>query len=107
MKTFEVNGKKYNAKPFDFNMICDFEDNGLPMSSLTRKPTAAIRAYFAICGNMDAETAGKEISEHMIKGGNLDEISIAMNEEMENSDFFRAITKTAEEEAGADKGKKK
>ena len=26
MKTFEINGKEYSGKPFDFNLVCDLED---------------------------------------------------------------------------------
>ena len=97
MRTFELNGKKYNAKPFDFNMICEFEDFGLSMAALATKPTVAVRAYIAICGGIDLEAAGKEISEHIIGGGNLNEVTEALNAEMEKSDFFLALAKTTEE----------
>lgn len=90
MRTFEVNGKTYNAKPFDFNMICDFEDMGVAL-----KPggTATIRGYLALCGNMSLEEAGKEISEHFIANENLDSINEAMGAEMGDSDFFQKLVK--------------
>lgn len=105
MKTFELNGKKYNAKPFDFNMICDFEDFGLSMNTLALKPTVAVRAYIAICGGITLENAGKEISEHIVNGGNLNEVTEVLNDEMEKSDFFLALAKTAEENSSKSKSK--
>lgn len=90
MRKFTVNEKEYNAKPFDFNMICDFEDMGV---ALKPGSTAAIRGYLALCGNMTLEEAGKEISEHFVKFSNLDSINEAMAKEMEESDFFQALVK--------------
>ena len=88
MRKFTVNEKEYVAKPFDFNMICDFEDMGVAL-----KPggTATIRGYLALCGNMSLEEAGKEISEHFIKFENLDSINEAMGAEMGESDFFQKL----------------
>ena len=94
MKTFEVNGKKYNAKPFDFNMICEFEEIGV---ALKAGGTTTIRGYLAICSGMSLEDAGKELSEHFVKEKNLDSISKAMAEEMEKSDFFLALIEGAAE----------
>ena len=95
MRTFEVNGKKYNARPFDFNMICEFEEMGV---ALKAGGTTTIRGYLALCGNMSLEDAGKELSEHFVKEKSFDSISKAMAAEMESSDFFLALVKTAEEE---------
>lgn len=99
MKTFSVNGKRYNAKPFDFNMVCDLEDMGVDITSSSKmKILNMARSYFAICAGMDAEEAGNEIGQHMISGGSLEEVIDAMSYEMENSDFFRNLNKTTEEE---------
>lgn len=105
MRTFTVNEKEYKAKPFNFNMICDFEDLGLSMNALATKPTVAVRAYIAICGNISLEEAGVQISEHVIKGGNLNSVTEALNAEMEKSDFFLALSKAAEESNKKSKGK--
>ena len=79
MRTFILNEKEYKVKPFDFNMVCEFEDLGISMNALATKPTVAIRAYIAICGNIDLEEAGKQISEHIINGGNLNSVTEALN----------------------------
>ena len=49
MKTFTVNGKEYRAKEFDFNLMCDFEDMGISIADMSKKPMAVVRAYFALC----------------------------------------------------------
>ena len=98
MKTFIVNGKEYKAKPFDFNFVCDLEDMGISLEMISKKPMSAIRAYFAMCAGKGSEYAGKELEAHVIGGGELDDITTTMSEEMEKSDFFRSLNKTEEAE---------
>ena len=93
MRYFTINDKRYQAKPFDFNTVCDLEDNGVPLSEMTKKPMSMARAYFAICLNGDKERAGKEIQEHVIAGGDFNELYTVMGEEMNDSDFFQALNK--------------
>lgn len=87
---FTVNNKRYVAKPFDFNMLCDLEDMGVTIEQAKDKPMSMVRAYFAICTEKGKEYAGNEIQAHMIAGGTLDAVVDAMGEEMNNSDFFKA-----------------
>jgi len=90
--TFTLNGVTYVAKPFDFDMVCDLEDMGVSFERIDKMPMSLIRAYFAICANTDKEQAAALIQNHMIKGGKLDDVTTAMSKEMENSDFFRALS---------------
>lgn len=98
MNTFTVNGTEYKAKPFDFNLVCDLEDMGISLEEMGKKKMSAVRAYFAICAGKGNEFAGKELNDHFVSGGKFDDIITAMNKEMENSDFFQALNKTAETE---------
>lgn len=107
MKTFVINGKEYRAKEFDFNLMCDLEDMGIVMETAMEKPTSTTRAYFSLCCGLGKEYAGKELEEHIKKGGNLSDVMIAMSEEMEKSDFFRALQQTAEEEVAENPKTKK
>lgn len=107
MRTFTVNGKEYKAKAFDFNLMCDFEDMGLSIADMGKKPIALVRAYFALCTGRDKEFAGKEMETHIMNGGTFDDIANAMSDEMEKSDFFRSLNKTAEAENGKGKSKTK
>lgn len=98
MRTFTINGKRYNAKPFDFNTVCDLEDNGVPLQEMTKKPMSMVRAYFSLCFNGSKEDAGAEIQAHVISGGNFNEVYRVMGEEMNESDFFQALSKKTDEE---------
>ena len=90
--TFTLNGVTYVAKPFDFDMVCELEDMGVTFERIDKMPMSLIRAYFAICANTDKEQAAALIQNHMIHGGKLDDVTAVMSKEMENSDFFRALS---------------
>lgn len=98
MRKITINGKNYNAKPFDFNLVCDLEDLGIAIADLGIKPMVTLRAYVALCMGKDLAVAGKEIEKHLAKGGNFDEAIKVMSEEMEASDFFRTLGKEQEAE---------
>lgn len=102
MKTFEINGKVYHAKPIDFNAICDLEDLGLDVSDIFNKQMKGARAYLAFCGGMDVESAGLEIQAHVISKKNINDIIEAMQNAVIESDFFRPFTQGAEEETQED-----
>ena len=98
-RTFTINGKLYQAREITFNAICELEDAGVSLTEIESKPISTVRSYFAICLGGNKEVAGQEIERHIINGGNLDEIMTAFREELADSDFFQALTKTANEEA--------
>ena len=108
MRTFTINGKRYNAKPFDFNTVCDLEDNGVALTEMQKKPMSMARAYFALCFNGSKEDAGKEIEAHVRSGGNFNDLYEVMGEEMNESGFFQALKKdeTAETPETSKKEKK-
>jgi hypothetical protein len=93
-----VNGKKYAAKPFTFNVVCDLEENGVPLQEMSKKPMSMVRAYVAVCFNGDKEKAGEEIENHVKAGGNFNDIYKVMGEEMNDSGFFQALSQTTTEE---------
>lgn len=110
MKTyFDLNKNRYEAKDFDFNLICDMQEMGvdmLDMSNLRKNLIPAVRVYAALCLETDKDIAGEEIQKHIINGGNFDEIMSAMQKKMEESDFFQALNQTEEEEAPKTPAKK-
>ena len=89
-RTFTVNNKLYKAKEFDFNFLCDLEDQGLSLEDIERKPMSLIRTYVAFCGNLSKEQAGKEVEAHVMDGNDFSTIVEIMSKEMEDSGFFRA-----------------
>lgn len=98
MKKFKINGKEYNSKKFDFNMMCDLEDLGFSIEQAEKKPMGMVRTYFSLCANVSVEEAGIEMENHVISGGKFDEIMEVMTYEMENSDFFRSLTEVQTKE---------
>lgn len=98
IKMFIVNGKRYTAKEFDFNLLCDLEEQGLSLSDMDKKPMSLIRTYLAFCGDITKQEAGVELEKHFINGGKVDEITEIMSSMMNESGFFRAMGETIEEE---------
>lgn len=96
-KTFTINGNKYEAREFDFDMVCDFDELGLDLDSMFRKQMASIRVYFSICAGISKEQAGKELNEHIMNGGKLNELIEVFKDSVMKSDFFRAISEGAAE----------
>ena len=98
---FEIDGVTYTAKPFDFAMVCDLEEYGVSISSANKAGMSFVRAYFAICADIEKDEAARRIQNHMVKGGNLEGITSALTKEMNDSDFFHALSnknKQTEEE---------
>ena len=100
MRTFTINGKTYKAKPFTFNLMCDFEHYGVSIDTMDRMPMETIRTYFILCSGLDTESAGVEIEQHYIGGGDVDKLADCMRAEMEDSAFFRSLAQRAETETG-------
>jgi len=100
-KIFSVNGKSYRAREFDFNFLCDLEDQNLSLEDIDKKPMSLIRAYLAFSANMSKEDAGTEIEAHLENGGKFDDIVSIMSAQMQDSGFFRSIRESKEEDTDA------
>lgn len=96
MKTFTLADTILTAKPVDFNLIVDLEDMGVNLDDFRKKPMSMIRAYVSVCAESDTEYAGKLLEKHLIGGGTLKEVMTVFGEEMEKSDFFRALNEGTE-----------
>lgn len=104
MRKFTLNEKTYSAVDMNFNTVCDLEDFGVSLEQYATKPMAFMRAYVALSANMSAAEVGKEIEAHITNGGTLTEISDVINAAVEESGFFRALTKRQEKENQTDFG---
>ena len=100
-KVFTVNNKTYKAKEFDFNFLCDLEDQNLSLEDIDKKPMSLIRSYLAFSANITKEQAGVEIEKHLENGGKFNDIVEIMGQQMQDSGFFRSLNKGEEEEADA------
>jgi len=86
-----INGKDYKVPEVDFDAICQLEENGVYLLNFDRnerKIASMIRALAAWVMNTDAQTASREISEHIRKGGNVMEIANVVVEAVTDSGFF-------------------
>lgn len=101
-KVFNVNGKTYKAKEFDFNLLCDLEEQGLSLEDIDKKPMSLIRTYLAFCGNIPKEEAGKEIEAHITSGGKFNDVVEIMSQQMQDSGFFRSLSQTGEAEENSE-----
>lgn len=90
---FTVNGTEYEGAKYDYNTHCDLSEMGVNALEIRKKPESVARAYFAISSGLSTQEAGEEIEKHIIGGGDLSGIIIALLQEMDQSDFFRSITK--------------
>lgn len=107
MRRFTINGKEYIARGFDFNTVCDLEDLGVSLDGMDEKPMSMVRAYFQLCAGVSKKDAGNILQAHLISGGSMDELTKAMSLEMEESDFFQALSKKAKADAAEMQGEAK
>lgn len=107
MKTYlTINNRRYEAKEFDFNLICDLSDMGIDFDQMRKAPASTIRAYASLCMDVDKDTAGEELQAHIIGGGKLDDIAEIMMDMIGQSDFFQALSPNEETSTRAKKTKK-
>ena len=89
----KINGKNYTLPELDFNAMCTLEDMGVSITSMDKKPMATIRGFIALAIG-DSEKAGKELEEHIVNSGKLDDILNDITKAVNDSGFFRALSST-------------
>lgn len=94
VKTFEVNGKTYDAVTMDFNAIADLEEMGVDLMSGNLPMFKTLRGYFALCAGISAREAGEKLNAHVVAGGHLDGLLEAFKYECENSGFINPEKRT-------------
>lgn len=100
----KINGKEYKIPEITFNVVCDLEDLGISLAEFQKKPIGAIRGFVALAMKGDLEQAGKELEQHIINGGNFEEITKEVGDAIQESDFFRSLQEG--QKAKATKGTK-
>lgn len=93
-----INGKFYREAELDFNAVCDMENMGVSIQNIDDNIMSAARAYAAICMHKPLRIAGAEIEAHIVNGGTLADILEPFNKKAEESGFFQALRKKAEED---------
>ena len=95
--TVHINGKAYKAAEMTFNNVCRMEEMDAPVTLGQKVSFSLLRGYAALCMNTSKENAGEELEKHVTNGGSMDEIADAI----ENSDFFRKMSETEEQNVAA------
>ena len=93
-----INGKFYREAELDFNTVCEMENMGVSIQNIDDNIMSAARAYAAICMHKPLRVAGAEIEAHIVNGGSLADILEPFNKKAEESGFFQALRKKAEED---------
>lgn len=91
-----INGKTYTVPELDFNAMCELEDMGVALNEMDKKVLTTVRGFLALAMKTDMEAAGKELEGHLASGGNINEMVEEVNRAVNESGFFRSLSKTQE-----------
>ena len=86
-----INGKTYTPARLTFGAMRLMEKNGLNINDIGSRPLEFLTIYFSMCmgNNTDVDTAAAELDAHLDAGGDLTEISEALDSAVKASGFFR------------------
>lgn len=95
MDKFSINGRSYVvAKELDFSFMVMLDKNDVKVTNMAG--IAAANCFLAFVSGMTEDQASDEITEHIKKGGNLEDLLNAYAKALESSGFFRALVQQAE-----------
>ena len=89
-----INGKTYTPARLTFGAMRLMEKNGLSINDIGSRPLEFLALYLALSmGNgADVDTAAAELDAHLDAGGDLNEISEALDNAVRASGFFKEGT---------------
>ena len=90
----KINGNEYKIPELNFNTMCMLEDMGLSLTEMDKKVLSTVRGFLALAMDGDYEKAGKEMEAHLASGGDLNDFMAEINKAVQNSGFFRALSKS-------------
>lgn len=99
MATAKINNKTYQVPELTFRHSRMFEQMGLPLTGLNSPNYffSAVAAFIAICANCSVEQAEYLAEQHVMGGGNLQEIYTAYMNAIGESGFFKKLLAENEE----------
>ena len=93
MKSVIINNKPINLKPIDFGAICELEELGFNVTSVTKKTFSSIRCAVAFQMEIGVDEAGAEIENHIKNGGSIADF-LPFLEIITESDFFQNLVQS-------------
>ena len=67
MKNFTINRKVYKAKEFDFNLVCDLEDEGISLEVMQDKPMSMMSVFRYLCRHWKKCGWGRNAETHCFR----------------------------------------
>lgn len=100
MATVRINNKTYTVPELTFRDSKLMEQMGLPLEGAVSKQylLTAISAFTAIVARVEPEQADNFIEQHLLGGGNLEDIYKAYAQAMGESRFFKSLLGAGEME---------
>lgn len=93
MATVKINNKTYQVPELNFKHSRMFEQMGLPVTGLMSPNYffSAVAAFIAVCANCNVEQAEYLAGQHVMGGGNLQDIYAAYANAIGESGFFKKL----------------
>jgi len=101
MENFVINGTTYRARDIDFGFLVELDKAGVDLDNIMG--VAAINCYLTYCSGMNEQQAANEITQHIIKGGSMDDLGKTYGQKVAESDFFRTLMGTAQNQGTEEK----
>lgn len=93
MKNVVINNKTITLKPIDFGAICDLEELGFNVTSVSNRAFSSIRCAVAYQMGITLEEASAEIENHVKNGGGISDFTPFL-EAITESDFFQNLAQS-------------
>ena len=93
MVKVKINGKEYRVKEMQFGEYAKMEEQGFSIIDAFRKKQLLLIAmgFTCVAADCDREEAERLITQHVLGGGNVVDITNAFAEAVSESDFFQKM----------------
>lgn len=101
MSFVKINNKNYEVPELNFAHSKKLEQYGVPMRRLVDQDLmfTIVSAFVAVVANVDPEIADYLIEQHILGGGNLEDIYKAYVTALSESGFFKKLLESQETKA--------
>lgn len=88
-----ISGKEYEIPKMNFSNVCRLEQWGIAMDNMAARPLSLMAGFVSLAiGGKTLPDGEAAIDAHLAAGGALDDIANALNDAINNSDFFKNQT---------------
>lgn len=100
MVKVKINNKTYQVKELDFKDYTKIEEQGFSILDAFRKKQLTLIAMGFVCAvvGCDREDAERLLTQHVLGGGNIIDITNAFGKAVAESDFFQKMLGVSESE---------